>query len=233
MHFFIGDEQEQHDESEVCNVRAIAQEVPEDEELCAILLESGADSAIFPARFAGMGTSASCQPVKLHDAQGTETPILDFRDIEVQLLDETGRMVLIRVRERVAISESVHQPILCCGKLMQNGWSIQSDEQVLSHKTGLKVPIELQNRSIMVNGWVRALKQTTPETSLACSHGVFAVRAEVMDYLSKGPVGWQLDRFDVGVGRHFSDHFQDPSLIRPGMTGPKCRTTDYVAERLR
>ena len=59
--------------------------------LCAILLDSGADSAIFPARFAGMGTSASCQPVKLHDAQGTEIPILDFRDIEVQFLDETGR----------------------------------------------------------------------------------------------------------------------------------------------
>ena len=86
MHFFIGDEQEQHDEFEVCNVRAVMQEIPADEELCAILLDSGADSAIFPARFADMGTSASCQPVKLHDAQGTEIPILDFRDIEVQLL---------------------------------------------------------------------------------------------------------------------------------------------------
>ena len=36
LHVFIGDEQEQHDEIEVCNVRAIAKEVPEDEELCAI-----------------------------------------------------------------------------------------------------------------------------------------------------------------------------------------------------
>ena len=176
-----------------------------------------------------MGTSASCQPVKLHDAQGTEIPILDFRDIEVQLLDETGRLVMIR--ERVAISECVNQPILCFGKLMQNGWSIQSDEQVLSHKTGLKVPIELQNRSIMVNGWTRVLKQTTPEETHACSHGVLAVRAEVMDYLSKGPVGWQLDRFDVGVGRHFSDHFQGSKL--DSSRHDRSKMQDYVAERFR
>ena len=57
------------------------------------------------------------------------------------------------------------------------------------------------------------------------SYGIFAVGAEVTDDLPMGPVGWQLDRFDVGVGRHYSDHYQDPVLIRPGMTGPKFRTT--------
>lgn len=107
--------------------------------------------------------------------------------MEVQLLDENGRVVMIR--KTVAISASVHQPIPCYGNMMQGGWSIQSNELVLSHKTGLKVTIGLQNRSIMVNGWVKVLKETVPETSHACSHGIFAARAEVTDGLRRAPVG--------------------------------------------
>ena len=95
-------------------------------------------------------------------------PSQNFRDIEVQLLDESGCLVMIR--ERVAISDRVQQPILCFGKMLQNGWSIQSDEQVLSHKTGLKVPIELQNRSIMVNGWIRVLKECSDVSAQSCSY---------------------------------------------------------------
>ena len=41
----------------------------------------------------------------------------------------------------------------------------------------------------MVNGWVKVLKETVPETSHACSHGIFAARAEVTDGLRRAPVG--------------------------------------------
>ena len=64
-----------------------------------------------------------------------------MRDIEVQMVDQTGGVVMLR--ERVAVSDRVQQPILCLGKILQSGWGIQADEQVLTHHTGLKIPIEL------------------------------------------------------------------------------------------
>ena len=56
VQFFIGDVDAQHDEFEVSQVRAIAEEIPDGEELCPILLDSGADSAVFPARFGNAGS---------------------------------------------------------------------------------------------------------------------------------------------------------------------------------
>eukprot|EP00435_Cladocopium_sp_Y103_P064777 s275_g26.t1 len=100
---------------------------------------------------------------------------------------------------------------------MQSGWGIQSEEQVLILTTGLRVPIELQKRSVMVRD------ELFPEASHADSgegsHGVCAVHAEVADDLRRGPVRWQLDRFDLGVGRHCSDRFQELLLARAGMSG--------------
>ena len=223
MQFFIGDELEPECEIEVCNIRAIAEEMSENDEMCPILLDSGADSAVFPERFGRMGKPAACQALRLRDAQGSDIPVTDMRDVQIELLDERGQVVILK--ERVAISSHVQQPILCFGKLMQNGWSLQSDEQVLSHTTGLKVPIELQNRSVMVQGWIRVLAEAPESDSVDSANVIHAVKAELMDELHRGQIGWNLDQNDLGVGRHYSDHYQDPSLVRPGMSGRKFRTT--------
>ena len=60
---------------------------------------------------------------------------------------------------------------------------------------------------------------------MSCLHMVYMQLAEVTDDLRLGPHGWNLDRFDLGVGRHYSDKFQDPTLARPSMSGRKFRTT--------
>ena len=159
----------------------------------------------------------------LHDAQGVQIPVSDMRDVEIQLVDQSGRVVMLK--ERVAISSHVHQPILCFGKMLQCGWGIQADEQVLTHSTGLKIPIGLQNQSVTVKGWIRVLTAVDQTGDVISSHGIHAVRAEVTDDLRLGPHGWNLDRFDLGVGRHYSDKFQDPTLVRPSMSGRKFRTT--------
>ena len=150
VQFFIGDVDTQHDEFEVSQVRAIAEEIPDGDELCPILLDSGADSAVFPARFGNAGSPSQCKALRLHDAQGVQIPVSDMRDVEIQLVDQSGRVVMLK--ERVAISSHVNQPILCFGKMLQCGWGIQADEQVLTHSTGLKIPIELQNQSVTVKG---------------------------------------------------------------------------------
>ena len=77
---------------------------------------------------------------------------------------------------------------------MQNGWSLRSDEQVLSHTTGLKVPIELQNRSVMVQGWIRVLAEAPESDSVDSANVIHAVKAELMDELHRGQIGWNLDQ---------------------------------------
>ena len=40
-----------------------------------------------------------------------------------------------------------------------------------------------------------------------------------------GSVGWELDEWGRGIGRHFAKKYQDPTLVRPGLQGPLYRTT--------
>ena len=221
IHFFIGDEP---DESpKIAGARAMVTELP-DEEMSAILLDSGADAAVFPARFAEAGVESDAAVTKLHDAQGRSIPVLGMRDIEVHLMDQGGQMIVIK--EHVAISDQIQQPILCFGKLLEAGWGVCSREQVLMHaEAGVKVPIELQNRSMTVRGWIRAVSEQKDEPVAEMSHAICAVKAQVNAELQHGPIGWNLDANGCGVGRHFDECFQDPTLAVPGMSGPKYRTT--------
>ena len=150
---------------------------------------------------------------------GREIPIESMQDMEIRLRDITGKAVLIR--ERVAVSSMVNQPILCFGRLLENGWCVDGQQQALTHMAGAHVPIELQNKSIVVQGEIRMLRE-----EFASSAGDLHVRAsQAMDYIVQGTVGWELDDFGRGIGRHFADRFQDPTLIRPGVSGPLFRTT--------
>ena len=119
MQFYIGDETENHLQDG--EIRTIISELPSDAgEMCNILLDSGADAAVFPMQFAACGRDACETSAKLHDAQGQVIPVQSMRDVEITLMDETGKLVLLR--ERVAVSPHVSQPILCYGRLLQAGW---------------------------------------------------------------------------------------------------------------
>ena len=54
---------------------------------------------------------------------------------------------------------------------------------------------------------------------------VRAIQAEVQDSVAHGAVGWELDDRGCGIGRHYSDRFQDPSMVKPDMPGRFFRTT--------
>ena len=51
-----------------------------------------------------------------------EIPIMATKDIEVCLKDVSGRTVWLK--ETVAISDKVSQPIMCFGHLLQSGWEV-------------------------------------------------------------------------------------------------------------
>ena len=109
LRFYIGD-----DEDEISNqhgdVRAVVIEMPHEGDMQSILLDSAADAAVFPSTFAGSGQKALGEVAKLHDAQGRIIPVEDMRDVEVKLMDQSAK--LITLRERVAVSSQVHQPLL-------------------------------------------------------------------------------------------------------------------------
>ena len=223
IHYFIGDDDTVDLEHTTAEVRTVIQELPDHSAMHNILLDSGADASVFPMCFASAGEPSYTGNMKLHDAQGKQIPVAGMRDVEIALLDEHGRLVTFR--ERGAVSPGVSQPIICFGKLLENGWGVDGIDQTLNHATsGTKIPIELQNKSMVVRGWVRAIG-TEPQLQPEVPTSIRAVKASVLPSIEQGAVGWHLDQFGLGIGRHYSSHFQDPSLMVPGMHGERFRTT--------
>ena len=222
VHFFIGDDEDEF-ATQNGSIRAVVSEIPDDGELHSILLDSGADATVFPAAFLGAGSKVTGEVSKLHDAQGRVIPVQDMRDVEIHLVDQQGKVAVLR--ERVAISEHVHQPILCYGKMLECGWGIDSRQQTLVHDAGIQVPIELQNRSMVIKGYIRVISEDSTADEKPQVFSICAVKADVTYDLRIGPAGWTLDDQNCGVGRHHSNHFQDPTLVRPQMSGNLARTT--------
>ena len=116
LYYYMGDSNVDCDEC--CFDGAIRTVVDSDDacetscdETYTILLDSGANASIFPASLLNKGTPACGAIGKLHDAQGAEIPVQSIQDMEIRLKDLSGRNILLR--ERVAISDRVTQPIVC------------------------------------------------------------------------------------------------------------------------
>ena len=71
-------------------------------------------------------------------------------------------------------------------------------------------------------GSVRVL-QSVPEPVFP--QVIRTVRANVQEELVNSPIGWSVNDSGYIIGRHLSDHYQDPSLAFPALQGPQCRTT--------
>lgn len=215
--FYIGDESE-IDEGEVRMVAEIDSDF-ENEEKTAIIIDSGADAPIFPATWKRSGKQVVEKNKRsgLQDAQGKPIPTLGRRDIEVLLRDDQGKMV--KIRERVTISEAVSQPILCFGRLMEQGWSINSREQALVHEAEgkeVKIPVEMQNRSLTVLGHIRMIEEKPLMVRM--------MSVTLDDSLRQLNHGWHLNDKGMEVGFHLSNHYQDPSLVSQDLVDRR-RTT--------
>ena len=225
VHFYIGDSDDEFREDGV--IRTIIEELDDDsgseqpvEPLYDILLDSGADASIFPVSLLGKGDPVHEAVGRLCDAQGVEIPIESVQDMEIRLKDISGRNILLK--ECVAVSSRVHQPILSFGHLLQEGWTIDGKQQALTHHLGAHIPVCLQNKSLMIQGTIRVMRE---ECEPVDHFHVRAIEAAVSEDVLRGRVGWELNAEGCGIGRHFSDKFQDPSLVRPGLAGHLCRTT--------
>eukprot|EP00435_Cladocopium_sp_Y103_P063886 s153_g25.t1 len=225
VRFYIGDEPNDSGVavSDACDdscgfVRTMLEEIPEESCMRNILLDSGADASVFPASMAEFGSVSNAAQTCLRDAQGENIPLHGMRDIELRLADMQGRTVVIK--ETVALSDRINQLILCFGKLMESGWNSNSREQTMTHDSGIAIPLELQNRSVCLRGWIRMLRS---EPEILGPLDIRAIRADVMSELSDLRVGWNLT--PEGIGKHFGSCFQDPTVACPTMAGSRYRTT--------
>ena len=215
--FYIGDE----DEIDKGMVRMVAEAGSEfeEEEKVTIIIDSGADAPIFPATWKKSGVKVLEKEKRsgLQDAQGKPIPTLGRRDVEVLLRDDHGNVV--KLRERVTISEAVSQPILCFGRLMEQGWSINAREQALVHEADgqeVKIPVEMQNRSLTVLGHIRMIE----ERPLA----VRVMSVTLDNSLQQLNHGWQVSEKGMEIGFHTSNCYQDPCLYSQTLADRK-RTT--------
>ena len=215
--FYIGDEDE-IDKGMVRTVAEVGSEFEEGEKV-TIIIDSGADAPIFPATWKTSGVRVLEKEKRsgLQDAQGKPIPTLGRRDVEVLLRDDRGQVV--KLRERVTISEAVSQPILCFGRLMEQGWSINAREQALVHEADgqeVKIPVEMQNRSLTVLGHIRMIE----ERPLA----VRVMSVTLDNSLQQLNHGWQMSEKGMEIGFHVSNCFQDPCLYSQTLADRK-RTT--------
>ena len=220
VQFYIGDEPNVSClDGSTMMVRTMVESLPDGSDMHNILLDSGADVSVFPAHMTELGTISDVLPGNLRDAQGNSIPLHGMRDIELHLMDMQGRSVVLQ--ETVALSDQISQPILCFGKLMEAGWNVNGVQQTLTYGD-ISVPIEMQNRSMTVRGWIRMVRQ---EPKILGTLDVRAVRADVLSSLTDMRVGWELNAEGIGRGKHYANCYQDPTMVCPTMSGQKYRTT--------
>ena len=75
---------------------------------------------------------------------------------------------------------------------------------------------------MVVCGTMRAIHEQLPGENVSC---IRAIQAEVDPGIVNGAVGWELDLRGCGVGRHFANRCQDPTMVKPDIPGSFCRTT--------
>ena len=121
MQFYIGDEPNATEfDVESCHaVRTMLESVDENTQMHGILLDSGADASVFPACMAELGVPSGEMQTCLKDAQGKKIPLYGMRDVDFHLMDMQGRAIILK--ETVALSDQISQPILCFGHLLENG----------------------------------------------------------------------------------------------------------------
>jgi len=157
VQFYVGDEPDAHFANNIGShmIRTMLESVPDETEMHSILLDSGADASVFPASMAELGCPSHATASLLRDAQGNTIPLHGMRDVEIHLMDMQGHSVTIK--ESVALSDQISQPILCFGRLLESGWSIDGKQQTLTHGS-VSIPIEMQHRSMTLRGWIRAVR---------------------------------------------------------------------------
>lgn len=195
--------EEQEIPTGICVVQAGEDEYFESaNELCQIIVGSGADATILPAAFLGVGAELNESAPRLQDAQGEH--ILRRMFASASRLSRARRS---RSTRKGHFAEGINQPTLSFGKMMQAGRGISGEDQVLTYGGGpqqIRIPLKLQNKSLIAQGFVRAI-QTAP-----CMVRVLeATLMKELEDTARAQSGWTRSG-DRWIGVHLGRKLQTP-----------------------
>ena len=112
-------------------------------------LDSGADVSVLPANYGNVGEwRPGAKELKMVDAQGTRIAHQGLTGAKVRVKDVNGKE--IEIIEEFVLG-NVQHPIICAGRLLRRGWSIQSKEdslQLCHTERDIIIPISNERHSL-------------------------------------------------------------------------------------
>ena len=131
-----------------------------------------------------------------------------MKDVCFVFETENGR--LVEVREKAHFADGVSQPIISFGRMMESGWSIDggSHSLVFGSSGEVKIPVSLQNKSLVVNGRIRATQEAPNVVRM------LEVKMEKeLEDRADSQTGWQLSN-GAWIGVRLARHYQDPQYVK-------------------
>ena len=162
-----------------------------------VVIDSGADATILPSSYLAIGTELDEGAPRLQDAQGTPIEIRGYKQVCFIFKTEDDKEV--QIFDKAHFSDEINQPIISYGKLMEAGWNIEAGQlnggqHSMTFGLGqnvVRIPLQLQNRSLVATGHLRAVVEETSEPMM-----VRVLEAKLLDGLqmkARYQVGWKQD----------------------------------------
>ena len=179
--FSISEEIEPNDDEDklTYNVLTVKQQHHgmESEGPVSVIIDSGADATILPSSFLDVGTNLCEGAPRLQDAQGVPIAVRGYKQVCFIFQADGEREV--QIFDKAHFSDEINQPIISYGKLMEAGWNIvagrdDGSQHCMTFGQGdsvVRIPLQLQNRSLVAEGHLRAVveEQNEPMMVLAPS----------------------------------------------------------------
>ena len=218
--FSISEDNEPNDEHDklIYHIMAVKEhyESMGEESPVKVVIDSGADATILPSSYLVIGTELDEGAPRLQDAQGTPIEIRAYKQVCFIFRTEDDKEV--QIFDKAHFSDEINQPIISYGKLMEAGWNIEAGQlnggqHSMTFGLGqnvVRIPLQLQNKSLVATGHLRAVVEETSEPMM-----VRVLEAKLLDGLqmkARYQVGWKQDE-DKWIGVHLARKLQTPQFV--------------------
>ena len=165
---------EEPEEIEVADVLAVRAGQVEGKTV-RVVVDSGADVSVAPARFRAMGVPTEGPRIYMKDAQGNHIPNQGQRTLNLEIVSTSGAPVTVKERFEIA---NVKSFILSLGRLLRSGWCLGEENGTNVIRRGnCALPITLQRNTLTMEAHVSAIALLDsgplppPLEELACTQG--------------------------------------------------------------
>ena len=183
------------------------QHVTDEEEW--IILDSGSDVSLLPARFANNLNKSGKH--RLRNCQGGSLQTKGTRHTDLEVKDSEGEFVLLR---HEFIVGDVPSGLLSLGQLYQSGWKIISEESddlyLVDPNREVKIPVHFKNKSFAIRAHVRHVEIEYDSDESMFARAVVAIFYKVED---EDMNTWEMTEEGAPFYKTIGDHFIDPRPV--------------------